>query len=120
MAHGAMAHGAMAHGQGPGPQGLGPRARAPELEPQGSGPRARAPGLGSQGSGPGPRPKDDTYKARLLIEGARFLPFGFAIAEISPNSNEDVSFCRKDLLCPDSDRGRWVPLLRFRCCGDKL
>ena len=33
-----------------------------------------------------------TYCARILIEGARFPPFGFATAEISSHSNEDVSF----------------------------
>ena len=54
--------------------------------------------------------------ARILIEGARFPPpFGFDIAEISSNSNEDedVSFCQKDLLCPDSDRGRSVSPFGF-------
>ena len=54
-----------------------------------------------------------TYCARILIEGARFPPFGFVIAEISSNSNEDVSFCQKDSLCPDSDRGRSVSPLGF-------
>ena len=61
-----------------------------------------------------------TYCGRILIEGARFPPFGFAIAEISSNSNEDVSFCQKDLLCPDSDRGCSVSPLRVRYSGDKL
>ena len=54
------------------------------------------------------------------MEGARFPPFGFDIAEISSNSNEDVSFCQKDLLCPDSDRECSVSSLRVRHNGDKL
>ena len=54
-----------------------------------------------------------------LIEGARFPPFGFDIAEISSSSNEYVSFCQKDLLCPDSDRGPSVSPLRVRHSGDK-
>ena len=58
--------------------------------------------------------------AWILIEGARFPPFGFVIAEISSKSNEDVSFCQKDLLCPDSDRGHSVSSIRFRHSGDKL
>ena len=62
----------------------------------------------------------ETYCARILIEGARFPPFGFDTAEISSNSNEDTSFGQKDLLCPDSDRGRSVPPLRVRHSGDKL
>ena len=49
----------------------------------------------------------------ILIEGARFPPFGFAITEISSSSNEYVSFCQKDFLCPDSDRGRSVPPFGF-------
>ena len=47
-----------------------------------------------------------THRARILIESARFPPFGFAIAEMSSNSNEDISFLQKDLSCPDSDRER--------------
>ena len=61
-----------------------------------------------------------TYCARILIEGARFPPFGFAIAETSSSSDEYVSFCQKDLLCPRSDRGRSVSPLRVRHRGDKL
>ena len=59
------------------------------------------------------------YCARILIESARFPPFGFDIAEISSNSNEDVSFGQKDLLCPDSDRGRSVTYRFFKktYCG---
>ena len=37
------------------------------------------------------------YCARILIEGARFPPFGFDTVEISSNSNEDISFWQKDL-----------------------
>ena len=63
-----------------------------------------------------PRP----LASRCVNACARFPPFGFAIAEISSNSNEDVSFCGKDLLWPDSDRGRSVSPLRFRYSRDKL
>ena len=89
-------------------------------------PRARGPWPGAQGPGPGAQgPRSivfikTTYCARIPIEGARFPPFGFAIAEISSNSNEDVSFCRKDLLCPNYDRGCSVSPLRVRYSGDKL
>ena len=58
--------------------------------------------------------------ARSLIESARFLPFGFDIAKISSNSNEDRSFLQEDLLCPDSDRERSVSSLRVRYSGDEL
>ena len=61
-----------------------------------------------------------TYCARILIEGARFPPFGFDIAEISSNSKEDISVFEKDLLCPDSDREHWVSPLGVRYSGDKL
>ena len=40
-----------------------------------------------------------TYCARILIEGARFPPAGFDIAEISSNSNEDVSFFVTKTYC---------------------
>ena len=66
-----------------------------------------------------PRPAEAS-NAQILIEGSRFSPFGFVIAEISSNSNEDVSFGQKDLLCPDSDRGRSVSPLRVRHSGDKV
>ena len=33
---------------------------------------------------------ENTYCARILIEGARFPPFGFDIAEVSSNSKEDM------------------------------
>ena len=46
-----------------------------------------------------------TYRGMILIEGARFPPFGFAITEISSSSNEYVSFCQEDLSWHDSDRG---------------
>ena len=36
-----------------------------------------------------------TYRARILIESARFPPFGFAIAEISSNSKEVYRFYKK-------------------------
>ena len=54
-----------------------------------------------------------TYRARILIESARFPPFGFAIAEISSNSNEDTSVSQKDLSCPDSDRECSAPPFVF-------
>ena len=50
-----------------------------------------------------------TYCDWILIEGIRFRPFGPDIAEIRYNSNEDVSFWRKDVLWPDYDRGHPVP-----------
>ena len=40
-----------------------------------------------------------TYRARILIESAWFPPFGFDIKEISSNSNENMSFLQKDVLC---------------------
>ena len=48
---------------------------------------------GPRAHGPGPGPKihrfyKTTYCARVLIEGARFPPFGFDTAETSSNSNE--------------------------------
>ena len=73
--------------------------------------------------GPGPISSSSvkkTYCARILIEGARFTPFGFDIAEISFNSKEDISVFQIDLLWPDSDRGRSVSPLRVRHSGDKL
>ena len=36
-----------------------------------------------------------TYCAWILIESARFPPFGFDITEISFNSNENMSFFQK-------------------------
>ena len=95
------------------------------LGPQGPGPGG--PGPGTQGPGPGaraPGPKVHRFSrttdcARILIEGARFPPFGFAIAEISSSSNEYVSSCQKDLLWHDSDRGHSVSPLRVRYSGDK-
>ena len=62
----------------------------------------------------------NTYCARILIEGARFPPFGFDIAEINANSNEDVSLSETDLWCPDYVRGRSVSPPRVRYSGDKL
>ena len=59
------------------------------------------------------------YCARILIEGARFPPFGFAIREISSSSNEYASFCQEDLSWHDSDRGHSVSPLRVRHSGDK-
>ena len=110
----------MAQGPGPAAQGPGPAAQGPGRAAQG--PRPRAWGPGPRARGPGPISSSSvkkTYCARILIEGARFPPFGFAIAEISSNSNEDVSFCQKDLLWPDADRGRSVSPLWVRYSGDK-
>ena len=53
------------------------------------------------------------YCARILIEGARFPPFGFAIREISSSSNEYASFCQEDLSWHDSDRGHSVSPFGF-------
>ena len=61
-----------------------------------------------------------TYCARILIESARFPPFGFDTVEISSNSNADMSFSQKDLLCLDSDRECSVSPLRVRYSGDQL
>ena len=36
-----------------------------------------------------------TYRARILIESARFPPFGFDTTEISSNLNEVISFLKK-------------------------
>ena len=92
-----------------------PRAQGPGPMARGPGPRPRGPWHRAQGSGPMVhRFFKTTYGARIRIEGARFPPFGFAIAEISSNSNEYVSFCQKDLLCPDSGRGCSVSPLRVR------
>ena len=99
--------GPAALGLGPGAWGLGPWARGLEPGAWGSGPEDARPGP----EGPGPISSSSVkkpYCARILIEGARFPPFGFDIAEISSNSNEDISFLQKDLLCPDSDRERLV------------
>ena len=60
------------------------------------------------------------YCVRILIEGARFPPFGFDTEEISSNMNENMSFLQKDVLCPDSDRERSVSPLRVRYNGDQL
>ena len=77
-----------------GPQGPWPEAQGPGPKAHGPGPMARGPGHRAQGPRPqasGPRSIvffKTTYGARILIEGARFPPFGFAIMEISSNSNE--------------------------------
>ena len=34
---------------------------------------------------------EKNYRARILIEGGRFPPFGFDIAEICANSEENIS-----------------------------
>ena len=41
-----------------------------------------------------------TYCARILIDGTRFPPFGFDIAEVSSNSKETLSFfdCARSLI----------------------
>ena len=61
-----------------------------------------------------------TYRARILIESARFPPFGFDTVERSSSLNEGISFLQKDLLCLDSDRERSVSPLRVRYSGDQL
>ena len=109
-----------AHGPGPRIQGLGPRAQGPGPRTQGPGPGARDPG--PRAPGPGPKVHRffrTTYCARILIEGARFPPFGFAITEISSSSNEYASFCQEDLSWHDSDRGRSVSPFRVGHSGDK-
>ena len=62
----------------------------------------------------------ETYCARILIESARFPPFGFDTVEISFNLAETMSFLQEVLSCPDSDRERSVSPLRIRYSGDKL
>ena len=37
------------------------------------------------------------HRARILIESARFPPFGFDITEISSSSTGDIPFLQKDL-----------------------
>ena len=78
---------------------------APPAPTVGPGPRAR--------SGPGPHARTGGRRvgpetcgflrridcARILIEGARFPPFGFEIAEISWDWNEDVSFFFENPYC---------------------
>ena len=56
------------------------------------------------------------YRARILIESARFPPFGFATPEISSNSIENM----ENASTPDSDRERSVSPLRVRHTRDKL
>ena len=59
---------------------------------------------------------EKTYRARILIESARFPPFGFATPEISSNSIENV----ENASTPDSDRERLISPLRVRHTRDKL
>ena len=47
-------------------------------------------------------------------------PFGFDIAAIRSNSNENIAVLQNDLLCPDSDSECSVSPLRVRYNGDKL
>ena len=97
---------AWSHGPGPMAQGPWPRAHGPRPRARGPWPGARGtgPAPGARGPGPaGPGPISSssvkkTYCARILIEGARFPPFGFVIAEISSSSNEYVSFCQNRLV----------------------
>ena len=56
------------------------------------------------------------HRPRILIESARFPPFGFATPEISSNSIENM----ENVSTPDSDRERSVSPLRVRHNGDKL
>ena len=60
------------------------------------------------------------YFARILIEDARFPPFGIDTEEIGSNMTENMSFLQKDLLCPDSHRERSVSPLRVGYSGDQL
>ena len=77
-------------------QDSGLRTQDSGLRTHGPWPMAQVLGPGPNAPGPGPKVHrffKTTYCARILIEGTRFPPFGFAIAEISSNSTEDVSFC---------------------------
>ena len=56
------------------------------------------------------------HRPRILIENARFPPFGFATTEISSNSMENM----ENASNPDSDRERSVSPLRVRHTRDKL
>ena len=115
MAHGAMEPWLMEPWlMEPWPMAQGPRAQGQGIE------GARFPPFGFALAEISSSFVKNTYCALILIEGARFPPLGFAKAKISSNSNEDVSLSRKDLLCPDSDRGRSVSPIRVRYSGDKL
>ena len=77
---------------GPGPWALGPGPWALGRGPRalGRGPRALGRGPWALGHGPwlhGPWAMDFHG---ILIEGARFPPLGFDIAEVSSNSKEDM------------------------------
>ena len=79
--------------QGPGPMAQGPRPQAPGPRSIVFSKRLIAPGFSWRALIPtrAYRFVKKIYCARILIEGARFPPFGFDIAEISSNSNEDNS-----------------------------
>ena len=59
-------------------------------------------------------------RARILIESARFHPFGFDRKETGSHSNEDIGNLQKHLSCPDSDREHSVSLFRVRYERDRL
>ena len=61
-----------------------------------------------------------TYRGRILIESARFPPFGFDIKEIGSDSHEGIMNLQKNRSWPDSDRERSVSPLRVRYKGDRL
>ena len=52
-------------------------------------------------------------RARILIEGTRFPPFGFDIAEISSNSKEDISLSKKTCCAWILITGARFPLFGF-------
>ena len=54
-----------------------------------------------------------TYRARILIESARFPPFGFDIAEISSNSNEAISFVKRPYRARILIESAWFPPFGF-------
>ena len=75
---------------------------------------------GTSNDGRSPAVRIQTHCARILLESARFPPFGFNTLAISSNSNEDMSFLQTDALCPDSARERSARTLRVQYSGDKL
>ena len=56
------------------------------------------------------------YCARILIDDARFPPFGFSTPEISSSSIENM----ENASIPDSDRERSISPLRVRHTRDKF
>ena len=43
------------------------------------------------------------HRRQILVEGARFPPFGFDATEISSNSIENISFLKKTLVTLGAD-----------------